>query len=244
MQLSYLNFCPTLKKIIETGKTIDENHNTIPVSGLSSINNIKVLREIVIDKRPQKTLEIGLAYGGSALAILTSLKEVHQDKNFLHTAIDPYQKKNWKNSALAVLETENLSERFRFIEDFSCFSLPKLVQQSEKFDLIYVDGSHLFENVFIDFYYSTLLLEKDGIILFDDCANSHVSKLMKFIKTNYSNTLARVSLDKYIKKSILKKIANKLGYSQIEAFKIIEVPRTIGNPVITAAAWNSKLKSF
>ncbi|NEO66544.1 MAG: class I SAM-dependent methyltransferase, partial [Moorea sp. SIO4G2] len=176
--------------------------------------------------------------------ILASLQEINKDNNFLHTAIDPFQKKSWKNSALAVLDAENLSQRFRFIEEFSCFSLPQLVKSQEKFDIIYIDGSHLFENVFIDFYYSTLLLEKDGIIIFDDCANSHVSKLIKFIKTNYSDILARVSLNKYIKKSLVKKVANRLGYSQLEAFKIIGTPRTIGNPTITSAAWNSKLKSF
>ncbi|NEQ07435.1 MULTISPECIES: class I SAM-dependent methyltransferase [unclassified Moorena] len=238
MELSYLEFCPSLNNIIATGKSIDENNNTIPVSGLSSINNIKVLREIILAKRPHKTLEIGLAYGGSALAILASLQEIHKDNNFLHTAIDPFQKKSWKNSALTVLKAENLSQQFRFIEDFSYLSLPQLVKSKEKFYLIYVDGSHLFEDVFIDFYYSTLLLEKDGIILFDDCADSHVRKLIKFIKTNYSDLLGSFSLEKYTQKSFLKKIVNRLGYRQMEAFK------RIGTPPRGAEAWNSKLKSF
>lgn len=43
---------------------------------------------------------------------------------------------------------------------------------------------------------------------------------------------------KYIQKSILKKVANRFGYSQLEAFQLIgTLPRG-------AQAWNSKLKSF
>ena len=34
--------------------------------------------------------------------------------------------------------------------------------------MIYVDGSHNFEHVFIDAYYSVQLLDMGGVVLFDD----------------------------------------------------------------------------
>lgn len=222
---SNLDFCPRLKTIIKNGKTIDGDGNLIQIRGMSTINNLQLLRRLIIDLCPKKTLEIGLAFGGSALAILSTLQEVHTKKDFLHTAIDPYQSTVWKNSAITVITQEQLDKNFRFFEEYSSLVLPRLILEHEKFGLVYIDGSHLFEDVFIDFYFVVQLLEMNGFVIFDDCRNNHVRKVVQFIKNNYSKILTRASVCIY-NKSLSKKIADKFGYKQVEIFcKIGETPR-------------------
>ncbi|MEQ9486501.1 class I SAM-dependent methyltransferase [Coleofasciculus sp. F4-SAH-05] len=231
---SNLDFCPRLKNIIKNGQTIDRDGNIIPIRGMSTINNLQIIRGLILDSCPKKTLEIGLAFGGSALAILSTLQEVHTRKDFLHTAIDPYQSTAWKNSATTVITQEQLDKNFRFFEEYSSLVLPRLISKHEKFGLVYIDGSHLFEDVFVDFYFVVQLLEMNGIVIFDDCRNNHVRKVIQFIKNNYSKILMSHAIC-FQGKSLPKKIANKLGYKQVEIFqKIGQTPRT----------WKEKLKDF
>jgi predicted O-methyltransferase YrrM len=234
-----LAFCPRLQHIKQTGQTIDSQGKTISIRGMSTINNIQIIREIMIELRPQKTLEIGLVFGGSALTILSTLKEIYKEKDFLHSAIDPFQKRDWNNSAITIVSQERFDNNFSFFEEKSSLILPKLIQKKEKFDLVYIDGSHLFEDVFVDFYYTFQLLEKNGIVIFDDCQDAHVKKVIKFIDSNYSEKLQKitnqVSAHLKIQKSYFKRIANFLGYRQVEIYKKVEnSPRK----------WNVKFQRF
>lgn len=231
---SNLDFCPRLKNIIKNGQTIDGDGNIIPIRGMSTINNLQIIRELIIDSCPKKTLEIGLAFGGSALTILSTLQEIHSKKDFLHTAIDPYQSTAWKNSAITVITQEQLDKNFRFFEDYSSMVLPRLISKHEKFGLVYIDGSHLFEDVFVDFYFVVHLLEMNGFLIFDDCQNNHVRKVVQFIKKNYPHILS-IKVMSFSSKPLLNKIANKFGYKQLEVFcKIGKTPRN----------WKEKFKNF
>jgi predicted O-methyltransferase YrrM len=46
--------------------------------------------------------------------------------------------------------------------------LPELISKGERFDLIYIDGSHAAADVMTDAVLSYLLLNVGGVILFDD----------------------------------------------------------------------------
>lgn len=177
-----------------------------------------------------------MAHGASALTILSTLREVSPN-GFLHTAIDPCQTRVWGGSSIRVINDEEYAKNFRFYEDYSAIVLANLVKEKEKFDFAYVDGSHLFENVFLDFYYTSILLNKDGIVLFDDCTDRHVAKVIKFINKNYSDILQPLSLKPFEEqpKSLKKKLGNLLGIRQVIGFrKISEPPRV----------WNVKFSNF
>ena len=219
--LEILNFSAPLKEIY-TDTVLNKKN-----SGLSTINNIILIREIILKENCFKTLEIGLGFGASALTFLSTLKEV-ENSNYNHTAIDPFQKKIFENSAIKLIKSAKLDQKFNFFESPSYEVLPELLKNEKKYDLIYIDGSHRFEDIFIDFYYSSLILEMNGIILFDDCTKLDIYKVIKFIKTNYKTFFKEIEYKKYNKKtgSFVKNIANKLGYRQLYGFKkIAEPPR-------------------
>jgi predicted O-methyltransferase YrrM len=233
MSTAYLEFCPRLKAMIDSGRSLDESGQEIEITGLSTLGNIRAIRELILQERCTRTLEVGLAYGASALTFLATLKEASPD-DFHHSAIDPFQRKAWRGSSLKVIADEGFSDRFTFYEGYSSLVLPDLIRKGASFDLIYVDGSHLFEDVFLDFYFSAKLLKDGGLLLFDDCRDRHVLKVIKFIKSNYTEFLAEMDYravdDPH--KPLIKKWGNALGIRQLCGFrKVAEPPRKWDSPL-------------
>lgn len=167
-----------------------EDGSTRTPDSCSTPNNLTVLCHYHAELKPQHTLEIGLACGASATLML-ALHE--QAQRGAHHAIDPFQCTNWGGVALRHIEAQGLSKRFTLHKELSAFALPKLKQSGVNFELIYVDGSHLFEDVFVDFYFSNLLLKVGGVIAFDDSADAHVAKVVAFIRHNLADTYAEES---------------------------------------------------
>ncbi len=232
MDTTYLQFSSKLREMIESGKSVDQNGNEVEISAVSTIGNIRAIRELLLRERCTNTLEVGLAFGGSAITFLSTLKEVSPG-SYHHTAIDPFQTKVWRGSSLRVISDEGFSDHFTLHEDFSSLVLPDLVRRNAQFDLIYIDGSHLFEDVFLDFYYSLRLLKQGGIMLLDDCRDRHVLKVIKFIKSNYSEFLSELDYSTIDdpEKPLNKKIGNRLGIRQLCGFKKTnEPPREWNTP--------------
>lgn len=229
-------FSPKLKEIIATRLWTSRTGEKHEAGAASTPNNLWVLRGLLQQERPVETLEIGLCHGISALLITQTQKELGT-ASFRHTAIDPFQAQVWKNEGCALLEEEGMSECFRLLEDFSSLALAQLVRDGERFGLIYVDGSHLFEDVFVDAYFSTQLLSEGGLMLFDDSADPHVAKVLRFLESNYAGILEPFDLGPYQlpDRPWMKRLANKLGYRQLTAF------RKTGDP---PREWDAPFKSF
>ncbi len=131
---------------------------------------------------PLATLEIGLAYGFSTIYFLAGLAE---DGNARHTAIDPYQLRapGWRGIGLAQGKRFG-GDRFRFIEERSSAALIHLAQQSECFQIILVDGRHLFDLALVDFTLSAEVCSMGGYIILDDMWLPSIQRVVSFIRTN------------------------------------------------------------
>ncbi len=57
---------------------------------------------------------------------------------------------------------------FKINRGYSQYILPKLEKEGNKYDFIYVDASHRADDTFIDAYYANKMLNKNGLIIFDD----------------------------------------------------------------------------
>jgi predicted O-methyltransferase YrrM len=229
-----LSFQAELSELYRTGKTIGRSGAVVNATGLSTISNLTTIRELIIDKNPQSTLEIGMAYGGSALVILSTLQSIFGDNaQFHHTAIDPYQGQ-FDHAGVEIVKRAKLDQNFKWVESSSELALPKMVAEGIKYDFIYIDGSHLFEHVFVDMFYSLMLLNKGGIMLFDDSMDSHVAKVISFIKNNLNTYLKTLSLKPFRENiSLFKMMANAFGYAQVKGFvKVTDLPRPYNTPFV------------
>jgi hypothetical protein len=85
-----------------------------------------------------------------------------------------------------------LEPNFQLIEKPPSLPLPAMAAAGEQFDLIYIDGLHVFEHTLMDFYYAANLATTDGVSLFDDCRSPHVDKVIRFVRTNMAEWLKLV----------------------------------------------------
>ena len=128
------------------------------------------------DKEITRTLETGLGYGCSAAYILSATKAPHM-------AIDPYQGA-YKNIGIHNIEKLGLEGRFEWIELPSEVALPELLSRKIAVDFAFIDGGHLFDQIFIDWYYVSLLLSNNGHVMFHDAHLNATRAVRSFIRTN------------------------------------------------------------
>ncbi|KUH75776.1 hypothetical protein AU184_15420 [Mycolicibacterium novocastrense] len=128
--------------------------------------------KVITRTDPVRILEIGSWEGRSTLFFLTYFTNAHL------TAVDTWEGSDeWHYNATSKLS--DLEARFDHNvglaggnvtkrKGSSLYVLPKLLDEKEKFDVVYVDGSHLADDAVTDAINAWRLLKKDGIVIFDD----------------------------------------------------------------------------
>ncbi len=75
-------------------------------------------------------------------------------------------------------------ERFRFIEERSFSALARLADNCELFDVIFLDGRHLFDFVLTEFTLSAELCPTGGYVILHDMWLPSVQRAAAFIRAN------------------------------------------------------------
>ncbi len=196
-----------LVEIFEKG-TIESNNSgeRIPLHSNTTKDQGLFLQQVFDLVKPQKTLEVGFAYGISTLFILEKHKEINSlDK--AHIVIEPDE--YWGTAALHNIEKEGLTKYLKIESDFSDMVLTKLYHEKYTIQYAYIDTTKIFDVVLQDFYFIDKILEVGGVVILDDCGGGWpgVQRVARFINTlpHYSKLAAHNQ-----KKQTLKK---KLGVS-------------------------------
>jgi predicted O-methyltransferase YrrM len=141
-----------------------------------------VLRDLLVREQARIVVEIGLAYGSSALAIGEALlSEGHQVAK--HVIIDAYQDR-FLNAGWEAIGTAGLSTRCTLLAERSQLALPRLVAEGLVADAAFVDGSHIFHNVFVDLYFLRELVRPGGLVILDDCQWPSVAAAVRYFELN------------------------------------------------------------
>lgn len=177
---------PILRELIETGRAVSAAGRAVEIhSGISPAEGA-VLQELVRAVKPTKSLEVGLAYGMSALYICDAL-ELTADTR--HTIIDPNQHDGpwghaWDDIGLYNLKRAGYEEIIEFLALPSHTALPGLESEHRTIDFAFVDGWHTFDFTLVDFFYIDRMLRVGGIVVFDDANWPSVRKVCRYIVTN------------------------------------------------------------
>lgn len=134
--------------------------------------------------RPSLSIEIGLAYGFSALHFLDAMQEGGYGQ---HIAIDPYAKSHWHGVGVAAIHDTGLAKRFELIEAPSCLGLSRLVDAGRRAQLVFIDGAHHFDAALVDFSLADRLLDAGGVIIIDDLWMPALQHVVSFISTNIAH---------------------------------------------------------
>jgi predicted O-methyltransferase YrrM len=179
-----------LSEILETGATKTASGNgTIKVHSSISSSEGQFLWKIVRQLDPTVSLEVGLAYGISALFICGALNARDGTK---HIAIDPHQHEVWGGIGMANLRRAGYGDIVRLIEAPSYRALAELESCGRRIDFAFIDGWHTFDFTLVDFFFIDRMLKVGGVVAFDDASWRAVRKVCRFVKTNLAYSVLRV----------------------------------------------------
>ncbi len=233
---------PILVQMLKEDRTIGRSGKVFEnLSSNSTANNLASIRQIMQSRKPERTLEVGIAFGASTLVFCEEHQRLGRSGSKQHTAIDPYQPyPTYDEAGVYAVERAGLTDFLDYRPEFSEFVLPRLLEAHQRYDFIYIDGSHLFESVLIDAFYSARLLNDGGLLAFDDSSDRHVAKVLAFLRSNLSDALREVLT------GFRSTIAVLIGKRQFTIFERLpyegpHAPRKWDTPL---RAWDSKLGKF
>jgi len=143
------------------------------------------LQQLMRELQPRITLEIGLAFGISAMFICDALREVSDHR---HIVIDPNQfggawGDTWNGVGMKLLRTAGFGDRVELHQAPSYAALPPL-EQHITVDVAFVDGWHTFDYCLVDFLLLDRLLRPGGVIVLNDAHWPSIRKVCRYILTN------------------------------------------------------------
>ena len=142
-----------------------------------------ILRDILVAHHAHVVIEVGLAYGSSALAIGEALCSVGA-ADVSHIVIDPFQQPAYDNVGWDVLTASGLGAQTTLITEPSSTALARLVRDGFAADAAFVDGSHRFHEVFVDLYFLRKLVRPGGLIVLDDASWPSVATAVRYFDLN------------------------------------------------------------
>ena len=88
--------------------------------------------------------------------------------NSYFTSESEWDFRNHKRTFLHNIYNSGYMEKVNVIQDSSHLALPKMISNGDKFDIIFIDGNHTSPFVITDCVMSWYLLNKGGLMIFDD----------------------------------------------------------------------------
>lgn len=140
--------------------------------------------ELCCSLKSSATLEIGFAYGFSAVFFLAGAAKSGGGH---HTAIDPFEEIYWHGIGLANVRAAGAESSFRLIPDRSDHAATDLARQNSSFDIIFIDGNHRLDDALVDFYLYAPLCKIGGLVIFDDTWMGSIQTLVSFVRSNRSD---------------------------------------------------------
>jgi hypothetical protein len=149
------------------------------------------IRKRLVETKAKNTLEVGLAYGTSALVFA----EYHQrakNTGVCHTAIDPNQygsgEGHWEGIGVQNLKRVGFirGRNWRLVEKSSVDALPDLAKKL-KVDVALIDGYHLFDYTLMDVFYCLKMLKVGGVLIVDDKKMRAIKAVAQYIMRAYKN---------------------------------------------------------
>ena len=142
-----------------------------------------VLRDVLVAEGACVVIEVGLAYGSSALAIGEAVLATCGQRA-RHVVIDPFQVSAYSNVGWELLRSAGLEVTSRLLAEASSLALPRLLGEGFVADAAFVDGSHRFHEVFVDLYFLRKLVRPGGLIVLDDVGWPSVGGALAYFDLN------------------------------------------------------------
>ena len=128
-------------------------------------------------------IEVGLAYGSSALAVGEAMLATCGQRA-RHVVIDPFQMSAYSNVGWELLCSAGLAATSTLLVEASSLALPRLLGEGFVADAAFVDGSHRFHEVFVDLYFLRKLVRPGRLVVLDDVEWPSVDGALAYFDLN------------------------------------------------------------
>lgn len=176
---NFLNQNPILEQLFERRVATSQTGETVEVRADIRVAFAEALYKAVLEAKPKLVVEIGMAFGGSSLAILTALDQIGAGGKLI--SIDPNQSTQWQGCGVESVKKAGFDGSHELIEKFDYIALPELLSRNQTIDFAYIDGWHTFDYTLIDFWYIDKMLGAGGVVGFNDCHMTAVDRAIKFV---------------------------------------------------------------
>ena len=174
--------CPVLARMFETGETAAADGTPMAIHSHIPLAYAEALFRVVRDTRPHVCVEIGMALGTSALAILAGLEAAGGTGKLI--SIDPKQTEKWRGAGRAAVERAGFGEHHDLLVEPDYTALPALLRMGLRADFGYIDGWHTFDHAMLDFWYIDKMMPVGSVIGFNDCGMAGVDKAIGFVQSH------------------------------------------------------------
>ena len=187
------------------------------------VSDADVLRDLLLAEKPGTVIEIGLAYGSSALAIAEALAAAGSDETH-HLIVDAYQER-FHGSGWAAITGAGLAGRCSLVAERSQIALPRLLGDGFVAGAAFVDGSHIFHNVFVDLFYLRELVRPGGLVILDDCSYPSVATAARYFEVNTGWEPEPIATPTRLRAFRLPKLRTEPDFTNFKPFGLNTTPR-------------------
>jgi predicted O-methyltransferase YrrM len=166
-------------------RTVDGTR-TLPLDSAVTADVGEFLQGLIKQRKPKTTLEVGLAFGISALFICEALRAAGGQ---CHIAIDPNQSTQWQGIGINNLRQAGFGEMVELRESPSHLALPELEAKGTRVDFAFIDGWHTFDHALTDFFHVDRILSLGGVVVFDDVFFPGVHQACRYVALNRGYTV-------------------------------------------------------
>jgi len=152
------------------------------ITGAVRTDEAARMAALILERQYRSTLETGVAFGVSTLAICLALDAVKADT--IHYGVDPEQWSVHQGAAVALHDEHGIQTPLRILEGCSHEVLPALLKEGVQLDFAFIDGWHTFDYTLLDFFYIDKLLKPRGVVAFHDCWMPSKRKVLRYITTH------------------------------------------------------------
>jgi Methyltransferase domain len=192
-----------LLEVFKTSRVFAPDGKAQPLESNVSQAEALELYTAVRNLCPEFSVEIGLAHGVSALAILAAISANGKGH---HCVIDPFQA-NYGYCGETMIERAGYRDFHSFLERFPEEVLPTL--PGIKF--AFIDSSHLFDLTLLEFVLIDKKLEVGGMVAFHDTWMPSIQAVLRFILGNRPYEICRDFASKKLRLSPLEQFKQVVG---------------------------------
>jgi hypothetical protein len=164
-------------------QVIGSNGKKTPLHSNIAFAEAEMLYRVVRAVKPCVSVEVGLAQGISALAILQALAD---NGAGVHHVIDPFQEE-YGDVGLAMVARAGLDSRLQFHRKFAEEVIPSL----PRLQFGFIDSSHLFDLTIEEFVMVDRKLDVGGMLAFHDMWMNSLQTFLRHVLANRAYRLDR-----------------------------------------------------